>query len=477
MNSNDILFAIRILLNGDKAKQRRIAADVAESFRVRNLRWTDTTGIVGFGIGPRTRLGEPVGDTVLKVYVVKKLARSEIGEAVPRSIQVPGLTKRIPTDVDEIGEPQPFSYSGRVRPATGGVLISCAAEKGTLGVLVRRRTVHNDVHLLSARHVIAPLGVAEKYLPVQQPVIAQSGRVAANQIASLNLWGKFQPRFLNRFDAAIARCMDGRVSPRIRRLGLPKGVRTHLRIGTKVSFCGAKSDLQHGTVSDRHLFVRVGYRSAAGFTDYGFQEQILCALHSESGDSGALLLDENNLAVGLVIGGTGAYAVITPIRPVLDEWGLELVTAPLSEGEPLLRHTRPAINDYDRAQDILARTIWGEAEGESERGKKAVAAVVVNRTKRPQRFSMDVESVCLQRKQFSCWNSGTNRRRAVDAVDETNAVFRRCLNIADSALQGRLADPTNGADHYHARSVLPSWAENHQPCAVIGAHIFYNDIN
>ena len=63
----------------------------------------------------------------------------------------------------------------------------------------------------------------------------------------------------------------------------------------------------------------------------------------------------------------------------------------------------------EKETDILARTIYGEARGESISGMEAVASVVLNRVafaNRRGRFwwGNSIAEVCRAPKQFSCWN-------------------------------------------------------------------------
>src|SRR5690606_7288829 len=116
------------------------------------------------------------------------------------------------------------------------------------------------------------------------------------------------------------------------------------------------------------------------------------------------------------------------------------------------------------ALDVLARTLWGEARGEGRRGLEAVAAVIMNR-RAAGRWGASVEAVCRAPRQFSCWNPDDPNRRKLEAVDENDPVFALCREIAAAALAGRLADPTGGATHYHARGVRPWWARGRTPCA------------
>jgi spore germination cell wall hydrolase CwlJ-like protein len=126
--------------------------------------------------------------------------------------------------------------------------------------------------------------------------------------------------------------------------------------------------------------------------------------------------------------------------------------------------------------DVLARTLWGEARGEGAAGMAAVAAVIVNRLRRPARFGHDVAAVCQAARQFSCWNEGDANRAKLLAVDARDAAFAAALRIARRALAGALADPVDGACHYHAAGVAPRWARGRAPCAVVGRHFFYNDV-
>lgn len=78
--------------------------------------------------------------------------------------------------------------------------------------------------------------------------------------------------------------------------------------------------------------------------------------------------------------------------------------------------------------------------------------------------------------QFSCWNEGDPNLPKLLAVTENNAAFATCLEVAERALQGLLADPVLGADHYHTVAIAPVWAHGHTPVRRIDDHLFYNDI-
>lgn len=127
----------------------------------------------------------------------------------------------------------------------------------------------------------------------------------------------------------------------------------------------------------------------------------------------------------------------------------------------------------DRDLDVLARTIWGEARGESQEGRIAVAWVVRNRSER-RRWPSAVAAVCEQPWQFSCWNaSDPNRSKLLDLSTE-DMLYKECHEVARAVLAGEIPDPTGGADHYFADWITPpAWAEQMTFTTTIGRHLFY----
>lgn len=126
---------------------------------------------------------------------------------------------------------------------------------------------------------------------------------------------------------------------------------------------------------------------------------------------------------------------------------------------------------------VFASTILGEAAGEPMEGKRAVAAVVMNRV-HDARWPDTPEAVCLQRLQFSAWNIGspTLPRMFNPTQHVSQATWQDCLRAALEAFWGA-ADPTGGANHYlNPRSLkaVPSWASQDKIVAEIGRHTFYH---
>ena len=108
------------------------------------------------------------------------------------------------------------------------------------------------------------------------------------------------------------------------------------------------------------------------------------------------------------------------------------------------------------ADDIVVATIIMEAGGEYKHGAlEAVYEVIMNRAKKRK---MTPAEVCLQRKQFSCWN---DKADGIKALEETIAQAKKHPRwvIAKNIL-GKQSNYTKGADHYHADYVDPYWAKS-----------------
>ena len=166
----------------------------------------------------------------------------------------------------------------------------------------------------------------------------------------------------------------------------------------------------------------------------------------------------------------------------------------------------------DRDVDVTARTLYGEARGQPLDGIIAVANVIVNRARRgaygatpaapegaavlrdaqagaPEgaAVSRDAQAgaprsgalaaVCLRPWQFSCWNARDPNRAIIERVQPGTFMFDVCRLVASLAIRGLLLDPNGGATHYHTKGVAPDWSRGKTPSAVIGDHLFFNDID
>lgn len=107
--------------------------------------------------------------------------------------------------------------------------------------------------------------------------------------------------------------------------------------------------------------------------------------------------------------------------------------------------------EQQEAAVLGAITILGEARGESETGKSAVAHILVNRMAKK---SASMSDTALAKWQFSCWNKDDPNRKflldtiAREARNVPLGLWVSCLRAMTDAMTGKSADVTNGATHY-----------------------------
>ena len=116
---------------------------------------------------------------------------------------------------------------------------------------------------------------------------------------------------------------------------------------------------------------------------------------------------------------------------------------------------------------VVALTILGEARGEGDGGMYRVACVI---QQRQINRGLSAKAVCLERRQFSCWNGRGPSRSLLNSAEG-----KRALELAKRIEQGQqLSRNLIGcADHYCTLKTFPKWAKGKKPVAVYGNHKFY----
>lgn len=110
--------------------------------------------------------------------------------------------------------------------------------------------------------------------------------------------------------------------------------------------------------------------------------------------------------------------------------------------------------------EMIARTVHGEARGESYQGQVAVAAVILNRVE-SHRFPNSTSGVIFQRNAFTAVHDG-QYWLSPDAT---------AYKAARAAMQGE--DPSGGATYYYnPAGVTDTWIYSRPVIKVIGKHYF-----
>ena len=127
-----------------------------------------------------------------------------------------------------------------------------------------------------------------------------------------------------------------------------------------------------------------------------------------------------------------------------------------------------AVTPLTKDQETIAMTILGEARGEGYAGMYAVACVIQQRAKERNKTPAQI---CLQRKQFSCWNSNDKNRPKLRGLLKTKeAYWAKQMAIHITKLNSNY---TKRANHYCTLKAKPYWAKNKTPVIIIGNHKFF----
>lgn len=119
------------------------------------------------------------------------------------------------------------------------------------------------------------------------------------------------------------------------------------------------------------------------------------------------------------------------------------------------------------SERIVADTILGEAANQGQDGMRAVAQVILNRSRDR---GIPCDSVCMQRKQFSCWlNPKIERWRSYEEANRiAEALAAFICNDIDVA-KDLIGDRT----HYYAHDLIfPYWANDCSDAVIVKDHTF-----
>ena len=164
------------------------------------------------------------------------------------------------------------------------------------------------------------------------------------------------------------------------------------------------------------------------------------------------------------------------------------------------QETKGALTD----EQALALTMLAEAAGDHAEGgssveeRLAVGCVVRNRVQAVRRWATTFRGVCLERKQFSCWNPGTDANhvrlmalagRVLAGMADDDPIWTETLYLARGVIAGAILDRIGGATSYYAPKAMkpagakPAWVflngkngPEHRPTAVVGSQVFYRGV-
>lgn len=288
--------------------------------------------VVGVGYGFKEVKGVKTEQEAIIVLVTKKLPPEQLTEheLVPKNVN------SMVTDVIEVGELKALevemleplqSRTEKVRPAPPGVSIGhYLITAGTFGAVAYDNSTAQPM-ILSNNHVLANATNGNDQRASINDRIYQPGPVdfvhvdlgyADRQyiIACLKRFVNLADYpAINVVDCAIGEPLENSmIIPDILEIGLVQGVTTPV-INMDVKKSGRTTGLTFGQITVLDAMVDVQYGPGRILR---FDHQIITTNMSSPGDSGSLLLDVNNLAVGLLFAGSNTATIHNPIQDVLD---------------------------------------------------------------------------------------------------------------------------------------------------------------
>jgi len=302
--------------------------------------------VVGMGYGVKWSNGEPTGKPALLALVTQKVDKEELGpgDVIPKKIG------EMPTDVLAIGEPfagqaEPLEVSiqllaRRARPASGGYSVGHKnITAGTIGTCVYDMVgtpgnpvgIPNHYYILSNNHVLANSNNASPGDAVLQPGPFDGGTDPSDRIAALSRFIPITfdppvPRALHRniVDAAVAEGQFHDLKREIHWVGHLRGwrPRAQVAVGTVLHKTGRTTNYTTGRITAVNATVDVNY---GGGLVARFRDQILTTPMSAGGDSGSLVADRENFAVGLLFAGSPQVTILNQIQHVRSLLRVEIV--------------------------------------------------------------------------------------------------------------------------------------------------------
>jgi hypothetical protein len=304
-------------------------------------------GLLAIGVGHKVVANKSTGEPAVKAFVSRKLPAESVVPERMIPLQLPASGGAIRTDVEEMAPPvsPPWVVGGptdpwaavlgnrtRRRPVRGGdSLSSYRSLIGTAAITVVDTTRGGGCAIVSCNHVLAELNRGRVGDRIVQPALDDGGSLF-DACAYLDRWVPL--RFgdcstANLVDAAIAQVDPRCASSWVEWIGPPAGVRPggSLSPGETVVKVGRTTGLTAGNVIAVNVSAWIPYPPAFGQVAPAFyRDQIVATAMAGFGDSGSLLLDANDNAVGLLFAGSPTHTFFNDITHVCEALSIRILT-------------------------------------------------------------------------------------------------------------------------------------------------------
>lgn len=293
--------------------------------------------VIGVGLGHKVINFVNTAEPCIHVLVEKKVKSNYLSS----NNIVPKTFMGIKTDVIEIGKSRFSSTSPfpmKIRPIECGCDITWLDEEseedpfwGTLSCFVTKETLKaKEYYILSNNHVLADFNKVSIGTPIVQPANSPLDIAHQDIIANLSTFIPLKPTIddkepVNLVDCAIAKVIDkSLISNKIFQIGEIAGI-SKATLKLPIKKFGVTSGLTEGKVATINSTLNI---EVSENEKYIFVDQIIGKLENDEGDSGSLILNDLNEAIGLYWGGTNnnAFSYINDISNVLDALNVKIYT-------------------------------------------------------------------------------------------------------------------------------------------------------
>ena len=324
--------------------------------------------VLGIGSGYKLRDGQTTDVPALLIYVTTKVPKDRLPASryVPPKLTIynalEGKDQEVVTDVIETGPLFALAYTGRYRPAPGGVSVGHAqTTAGTLGGYVQDQE-SGELLILSNNHVLANQNNCQAGDPIFQQGPLDGGQ---EPIATLLRWVPldFSLSGSNQVDAAVARPVsEGIADLSILNLGPGPNALAPAALGMAVQKCGRTTERTvGGKITCLDASFRVDY-AYGGTRRAAFRDLIVISStdrFSQPGDSGSFIIthEADPKLTGLLFAGnaSGSFSLANHIQPVFSALRVALVSAP----SEIIRGTswQSRLNDLRALRDQVLKQL------------------------------------------------------------------------------------------------------------------------
>ena len=288
--------------------------------------------VIGVGLGFKEVGGIKTGQEAIMILVKRKLPAAQL---VKQQL-IPKMINGVVTDVIEVGEMEAYSgvnpvvtlqsTTSRMRPAAPGVSIGhYRTTAGTFGAVVYDRN-SGQALILSNNHILANSSNGRDLRAkigdsILQPGSIDGGRTSKDIIARLKKYVALKEYpSKNTVDCALAQPLSNDlIFSDVIGIGKILGV-VSPQLGMEVKKSGRTTGLTTGQIRAVNVTLNVSYGRGRTLR---FENQILTTNMSAGGDSGSLVVEKTNKAVGLLFAGSDQGTLINPIQKVLDLLNVE----------------------------------------------------------------------------------------------------------------------------------------------------------